>query len=124
PGDEDWSQLSAPSDGQTIWFVSQDRQLSYIDLATMEVWVLDQLTIEPESPFGDIWNAVISPDEQFAALVSAYVDDPNLYFTNGQDVFVVPLLPEGTQPNTYVETIQYADVVSWSPNASNPRVAF
>ncbi|HEX7070924.1 MAG TPA: M4 family metallopeptidase, partial [Rhodothermales bacterium] len=118
----DMSQLTAPRSGERIWFIDQDGFLAFVELASGEVSYFPTLNIQQE---GDLWTASVSPDESYVALVSAYADDPTLYFYDGSEqLSAVELKPEGTQPGVFIETIQYPDVVSWSPNPESPRVAF
>jgi Zn-dependent metalloprotease/PKD repeat protein len=117
----DFAQLTAPRGGERIWFVNPQGQLAYIDVQTGEVSVFTDLQI---SQAGDLWNASVSPDESFVALVSAYANDPTLYIFNGEQIGAVPLMPETSQEGIQVQTIQYPDIVSWSPHPQIPRIAF
>lgn len=117
----DRAQLTTSKDGERIWFINQQNQLAYVELQTGQVSVFDNLFLEEP---GDLWNASISPDENFVALVSAYLEDPTLYITDGIEIGAIDLLPETTQNGVENESIQYPDVVSWSPNPQVPRIAF
>ena len=117
----DRAQLTTSKDGERIWFINQQNQLAFVELQTGQVSVFDNLFLQEP---GDLWNASISPDENFVALVSAYVDDPTLYITDGIEIGAIELLPETTQNGVEDENIQYPDVVSWSPNPQVPRIAF
>lgn len=117
----DRAQLSTGFSGQRIWFVNQSRQLAYVDLATGNVSNFPQLQIQQP---GDLWNASVSPDENYVTISSAYADDPNLYIFDGAQLGQIPLTPESTQDGIKVKTIQYADVVAWSPNLRKPKIAF
>ncbi|MFK7845475.1 MAG: M4 family metallopeptidase [Rhodothermales bacterium] len=117
----DFSQLSTTRDGETIWFINDQLKLAVLNVTSGEVSVFDDLSIQEE---GDLWNASISPDGNFVALVSAYTEDPNLYIFDGQQLATIELKPEGTQEDIKIESIQYPDVVTWSPNPQIPRIAF
>ena len=119
----DKAQLSTGLNGKRIWFINQSRQLAFIDLSTLQVGGYPTLKIQQT---GDLWNASVSPDESFVALSSAYANDPNLYIFDivGNQLFKIPLLPESTQEGIKIETIQYPDVVSWSPNMKKPKIGF
>ncbi|MBI3110494.1 MAG: M4 family metallopeptidase, partial [Ignavibacteriales bacterium] len=117
----DHSQLSTGFSGQRIWFVNQSRQLALVDIATGNVSNFPQLQIQQS---GDLWNASVSPDENYVTISSAYANDPNLYIFDGTQLGKIPLTPESTQDGIKVQTIQYADVVSWSPNLNKPKIGF
>lgn len=117
----DMSQLTAGSSGERIWFIDWEGYLSFITVQTGEVSYFPDLNIQQA---GDLWTASIAPDESYVALVSAYADDPTLYFFDGESLAAVDLKPEGTQEGVFIETIRYPDVVSWSPNPQDLRVAF
>jgi Zn-dependent metalloprotease len=117
----DRAQLSTGLDGQRIWFINQNGQLAFVDLTSGQVSVFSQLMIQQA---GDLWNASISPDEQYVSISSAYANDPNLYIYDGQQLGRIELKPESTQEGIKVQTIQYPDVVSWSPNQQKPKIAF
>jgi Zn-dependent metalloprotease len=116
----DRCQLSAPRTGKDIWFVSQSGLLSYIVSATGDVFNFPSLAIQQ---VGDIWNASVSPDESYVAIASSYAKDPNIYFFDGTSLGRIELLAQ-TQDGGAQETIQYPDVMNWSPNKSQPRLAF
>ncbi len=121
-GNMDRCQLSAPRSGNSIWFVTPTGHLAFVDLVdqTNPVLFFPNLKIQQD---GDIWNASISPDGEYVSLVSSYVDDPNIYIFDGDKIFTIPLLPE-TPDGGAEETIQYPDVMSWSPNKNDQRIAF
>ena len=121
PEDLDFSQLSTPRSGEEIWFVNDEGQLSFVEMATNDVFFFPDLFIEEE---GDLRNAAVSPDGEFVALVSSSFDDASLYFFDGVDLYVVPLKPESSQDGIAVESIWFPDVVNWSPNPTFPRIAF
>ena len=115
------SQLSTAFSGQRIWFVNQSRQLALIDIATGIISNFPQVQIQQP---GDLWNASVSPDENYVTISSAYANDPNLYIFDGTQLGRIPLTPESSQAGIKVQTIQYADVVSWSPNVNKPKIGF
>lgn len=122
----DRSQLSTGRNGSRIWFVNTQQQLANVDINTGQVSTFPDLRINANGSGPDIWNASVTPDESFVALVSAYEKDPNLYFfevaTNR--LSVVQLKPQTTQSGITDESIQFPDVVSWSPNLQLPKLAF
>uniref|UniRef100_A0A7V2B1F5 PKD domain-containing protein n=1 Tax=Rhodothermus marinus TaxID=29549 RepID=A0A7V2B1F5_RHOMR len=115
----DVAQLSGTRDGRSLWFVDANGQLTAIDLTSGQIYSFDFYLREP----GDLWNASISPDGSVAAIVSAYENDPTLYFWNGEQVFQLPLEPTSTM-YVKVKTIAFPDVVNWSPNPALPRIVF
>lgn len=117
----DMGQLTVGNSGENIWFIDQDGYLAYIETETGGVFYYPDLYIQQP---GDLWTASIAPDESFVALVSAYANDPTLYFTDGEQISAVELKPQSTQEGVFIETIRYPDVVSWSPNPQVLRVAF
>jgi bacillolysin len=121
PQADDRAQLSTPRSGERIWFVNPEGRLAFVDVQTGVVSQLPGLHIQQP---GDLWNASVSPDENFVALVSAYANDPTIYIFNGEQLFALDLKPETSQGGLQSTTIQYPDVVSWSPNAARPRLAF
>jgi bacillolysin len=116
----DRCQLSAPRTGKDIWFVSSSGLLSLIESATGSVFNFPSLMIQQS---GDVWNASVSPDESYVALASSYTNDPNIYIYDGSKLSRIELLPE-TQDGGAQATIDYPDVMNWSPNKSQPRIAF
>jgi hypothetical protein len=117
----DRAQLSTGLSGRYVWFVNQSRQLAYVDITSGTVSVFQQLKIQQT---GDLWNASVSPDERYVAIASAYANDPNLYIYDGNQLSKIPLDPESSQSGVKIQTIQYPDVVSWSPNMSKPKIGF
>lgn len=117
----DRSQLTTPRTGADIWFINADNKLAFVNVSSGAVQVFENLFLAEE---GDLWNASISPDGNFVALVSAYAEDPTLYIYDGNQVAAIELKPETTQEGIQDESIQYPDVVSWSPNPQVPRIAF
>ena len=117
----DHAQLSTGLSGQKIWFINKSGQLAFVDIASGVVSVFQQLKIQQT---GDLWNASVSPDERYVAIASAYASDANLYIYDGNQLSKIPLDPESSQSGVKVQTIQYPDVVSWSPNMSKPKIGF
>ena len=120
----DRAQLSTPRSGDSIWFINQLNQLAYIDVETGEGWLFPNLVINQT---GDLRNASISPDGNFVALTSTDIEDATLYIYDVQaDELLggIPLLPETSQVGVVDESIQFPDVVSWSPNPTVLRIAF
>ncbi|MBL7979249.1 MAG: M4 family metallopeptidase [Bacteroidetes Order II. Incertae sedis bacterium] len=120
----DRSQLTAGRNGERIWFINTQNQLAFVTVSTGEVEVYKNLKLKSSSTGNDLWNVAIAPDESCVAIVSAYDNDPNLYFWCGNDVLPVELLPETTQSGILDQTIVYPDVVAWSPNMNEQRIAF
>lgn len=117
----DRAQLSAPVHGSSLYFVNTANRLAYVDLNDMQVYEFPNLFIQTP---GDLWNVSINPQGNLAALVSAYTNDATLYFTDGSSVVSVPIVPETTGQGIKLSTVLYPDVVSWSPNPSQPRLVF
>ncbi len=115
------AQLTAPRSGRAIYFVGPTKKLFLWEVATGVLKIFPDLHIQSD---GDLWNAAVSPDESAIALTSAYDSDPNIYITtDGKTVSIQPLAPENTDAGT-LKTIDYPDVVSWSPNKSEPKIGF
>jgi Zn-dependent metalloprotease len=115
-----FSKLSAPTDGTTLWFVDSNGYLSYIDLATGDVFNYPDLYIQQP---GDLRSAAISPDGSAVALVSDYAQDDQLYiWAGGDSLGVVPIQPPTTAEGIDTETVTLLDVVSWSPNTETPAL--
>jgi hypothetical protein len=115
------AQLSTPRNGSAIWFVSATGKLSYIEKPTDGTSVVKEYPTLNLRQNGDLWNAAISPDNNFVAITSAYPNDPNIYIFDGTNIFKLPLTVE-TGDGSGLQTIQYPDVIRWSPNMSIPRV--
>ncbi len=113
--------LSTPRDGAHIYFIDENGRLAFVDNATSQVWVFNNLAVQQK---GDLWNASVSPDEKYVAFTSAYNDDRTIYIYDGNQIGRIELLPESTQSGVKDETVQYADVISWSPNMELPRLGF
>ncbi|MGB3541759.1 M4 family metallopeptidase [Rubrivirga sp.] len=119
--DGDASQLSAPRDGASIWYVNPNGQLEFVDVASGQVSTFDNLSLQQP---GDLWTVSISPDASVVAIVSAYLNDPRIYLFDGQNLSILEVRPETTAEGFRDETIQYPDVITWSPNADQPLLAF
>jgi bacillolysin len=117
----DHTQLSTGLSGKYVWFINQNRQLAFVDVASGQVSTFSSLKIQVA---GDLWNASVSPDEKYVAIASAYANDANLYVFDGTQLGKIALDPESSQSGVKVQTIQYPDVVSWSPNMNKPKIGF
>lgn len=117
----DRCQLSAPRTGKNIYFVDPTGHLAYIEFTTGAVSIVSDLKIQQD---GDVWNASISPDESYVAIASSYADDPNIYIFDGIQLYRVELLPQAPDAPSPQETIKYPDVMNWSPNKNEQRIAF
>ncbi len=116
-----YSQLTTPLDGETIWYVGYDGYLEMIEIETGEVYYFPDVYVEEE---GDLWNASISADGETVALVSAYEGDPNLYLYDGEEIGYIELIPEVSQSGVEGSPIEYPEIVSWSTNIEEPKIAF
>lgn len=76
----DHAQLTTGLSGKNIWFINQNRQLAFVDVASGQVSSFSTLMIQET---GDLWNASVSPDENYVTLASAYASDANLYIFDG-----------------------------------------
>ncbi len=110
------SQLSTARSGDRIYFINQQQQLAYADLTRGQFFVvsLPQLSA--------LRNVCISSDGRLASLVTGVLDR-SLYITDGQQVARLPLTPQVPDGGP-VSTVWLADVMSWSPNMRDPRLAF
>ncbi len=111
--------LTMPRDGVAICFVDQANRLSFVFMSDGSVVPLT-LHIQQD---GDIWNASISPDGKFVAMTSAYENDPNIYFYDGNSIVRFPLTPQSNDGGA-VSSIDYPDVISWSPSTKDFRIGF
>ncbi|GBD07064.1 Bacillolysin [bacterium HR21] len=109
------SQLSTPRAGDRIYFVNKQGKLAYADLTQQQFY---ELTL----PLSNLRNACISSDGRVASLVTTAIDR-SIYLTDGQTVARLELLPEAPDGGR-VTTIWLADVMSWTPNMRQPRLAF
>ena len=112
------SQLSTARNGNRIWFINQQGRIAYADLAQQQFF---ELPLYIQTP-GDLDNICVSTDERIASLVSTY-PDRSIYLTDGQQIARVELLPI-TMDGPNASTLLFADVMSWSPNMQQPRIAF
>lgn len=110
------SQLSTARSGDRIYFVNQQGQLAFADLAQGQFFIvtLPGLT--------NLRNACISSDGRIAAILLQRAE-PFLYLTDGQNTVGLELIPE-VPDGGKVRSIQFADVMSWTPNMKDPRLAF
>ncbi len=112
------SQLSTARNGNRIWFINQRGRIAYADLAQQQFF---ELPLYIQTP-GDLDNICVSTDERIASLVSTY-PDRSIYLTDGQQIARIELLPV-TMDGPNASTLLFADVMSWSPNMRQPRIAF
>jgi hypothetical protein len=134
------SQLTTTTDGSSIWFINADGFLSAIDLVNVDDSTPDSFAAAPvlttqdifiQEP-GDLFNAAVGPigvDEtdaivEYVALTSAYDNDPTLYFTDLSEVYSIEITPSTSAQGVSNNLVRYPDVVSWSPNPYQPKVAF
>ena len=120
-----WTQFSITADGHYLYFVNEDGVLSRIDISgvpsSYNYETFPQFYIQ--SP-GDLWNSSVSRDGQYVALTSVYEDDNNLYLIISGEIYYIPLEIPSTQEGISSMTIQYPDVLNWSPNTKYPKLAF
>jgi hypothetical protein len=112
------SQLSTARNGSRIWFINQRGRIAVADLAQGQFFELPLYISQP----GDLRNICVSADERIASVLSAYADR-SLYLTDGQQLARIELLPVN-MGGSNASTLLYADVMSWSPNPRQPRIAF
>jgi len=120
-----WTQFSITADGQYLYFVNADGVLARIDISG----VPNNYNYETFPQFyikqaGDLWNSSVSRDGQYVALSSTYEDDNNLYLIISGQIYYIPLEIPATQEGISSMTIQYPDVLGWSPNTKYPKLAF
>lgn len=121
------SQLSTTADGKFLFFVNEDGKIASLDIENIfstsqaSYFVFDDIKIIKE---GDIWNAAITRDGKILAFTSIYENDRNLYFYFNNKISYLELDLPGTQEGISVNTIQYADVLDWSPNCKYRKLAF
>ncbi len=118
---QDRSQLTTGRSGERIWFVNAQGRLANIDVTSGEVSVFENLYLYEQ---GDLWNASVSPGEDYVALVSAYLGDPTIYIFDGERVGAIPLEPETSQDGVKATTVEYPDVIAWSPDPEDHRLIF
>ncbi|HOT98535.1 MAG TPA: M4 family metallopeptidase [bacterium] len=120
-----WTQFSVTADGHYLYFVNADGVLARIDISGMPnsyyYETFPQFYIKQA---GDLWNSSVSRDGQYVALTSTYEDDNNLYVIISGEIYYLPLLIPSTQEGISRMTIQYPDVLNWSPNTKYPKLAF
>ncbi len=134
------SQLSTTLDGTSIWFINPNGVLSVIDLSNVDASSVNSLAAAPVTTApnffiqqqGDLANVAIGPigfDDsggivEWLSLVSAYDNDPTLYFSDLNQIIPVALVPVTTQQGIGNDLIRYPDIVAWSSNPNAPKVAF
>lgn len=116
-----FSQLTTPLTGESIWYINSEGYLEYIEVETGKIASFSEVYIN--SP-GDLWNAAISPNGEVVALVSAYEGDNNLYFFDGESLGYIELIPLSTQQEVKNNSIDYPEIISWSSNMEEPKIAF
>lgn len=117
----DRAQLSVAKTGKKIYYINATGKLERAVIDTGAIETFNTLKLFQD---GDLWNASISPDEHYVSLVSGYENDATLYLSDGQTASEIPLKLSTSQQGITSSTIQYPDVVSWSPNTKLPRLSF
>ncbi|MEN3026464.1 MAG: M4 family metallopeptidase [Chlorobiota bacterium] len=110
------SQLSTARSGERLYFVNQQQQLAYADLTRQQFFIVNLPQL------ANLRNACISSDGRLASVVRAVVE-PFIYITDGQQVARLPLTPQAPDGGA-VSTVWLADVMSWTPNMRDPKLAF
>ena len=121
-----WTQFSATADGHYLYFINSNGVLSRLDCSSLASGYYNYETF-PEYTIhaqGDLWNAAVSRDGQYIALTSVYENDNNIYLLISNQLYSIPLEIPSTQEGISGTTIQYPDVITWSPNAKYPKLAF
>ncbi len=118
------AQITAPKSGAHLWYISSTGHLSVLDIVSGIVNFFPTLHVKTGAD-GDLWNCAVSPDESFVAFTSAYLNDPNIYIYDlaNDKTFIQPLTPESNDGGA-IASIDYPDVVSFSPNNAIPRISF
>jgi Zn-dependent metalloprotease len=109
------SQVSTARSGSRIYFVNQQGQLAYADLAQQGFFLVSL-------PISNLRNACISSDGRIASIVTMAIDR-SIYLMDGQQVARLPLTPQVPDGGA-VNTIWLADVMAWSPNMRDPKLGF
>ncbi len=118
----DGSQLSIPRNGHHLYYADTRGKVIRLDMRSGEYAVSE--AVYATTP-GDVRNAVVSPDGSLLAYSSSELTDSALYFADSEISGVrLPLTAQTTQPGILDRSIVYPDVISWSPNMDDPRIAF
>jgi bacillolysin len=119
------TQFTATADGRYLYFIDENGVLARVDLSGLpssyNYETLDNVYIN--SP-GDLWSAAVSRDGQYVALTSNYLNDNHVYLYLGGSLYSIPLDIPTTQEGISASTIQFPDVINWSPNTKYPKLAF
>lgn len=120
-----FGQFSITADGHYLYFVNDSGQLSRIDVSGVPGnYYYETFSQYYISSAGDLWNCSVSRDGQYIALTSTYENDNNIYLLINGSIYYIPLEIPSTQEGITGMTIQYPDVLNWSPNAKYPKLAF
>jgi len=119
--DYNWTQFSTTADGNYLYFIDENGVFTRANMQTGTTETFDDIYVN--SP-GDLWNAAISRDGLFVAFTSSYENDNNIYLLISGQLYYLTLDLPSTQEGISSSTIQYPDVLNWSPNAKYPKLAF
>ncbi|MBN1998670.1 M4 family metallopeptidase [candidate division KSB1 bacterium] len=119
--DNNWTQFSTTADGNYLYFINEDGVFSRANVITGDYETFDDIYIQSA---GDLWSAAVSRDGNYVAFTSIYEDDNNIYLLISGELYYIPLDIPSTQEGISSSTIQYPDVLNWSPNAKYPKLAF
>ncbi len=121
-----WTQFTATADGYYLYFINSEGVLSRLDLTNLAGGYYNYETFEEyyiRNP-GDLWNAAVSRDGEYVALTSIYENDNTIYLLISGELYYVTLEFPSSQTGITSQTIQYPDVLNWSPNTKYPKLAF
>jgi len=122
-----YSQITVTATGQQLYFVNEAGKIVQVDLSKIETEqkfghvTFDDIYIKNS---GDIWNAAVTRDNAMLAFTSIYENDRNVYFYINNTIYSLELDLPATQEGISINTIQYADVLDWSPNCRYRKLAF
>ena len=121
-----WTQFTATADGYYLYFVNSEGVLSRLDLSNLAGGYYNYETFEEYyiQSQGDLWNAAVSRDGEYVALTSTYENDNHIYLLISEELYYVTLEFPSSQTGITSQTIQYPDVLNWSPNTKYPKLAF